>query len=222
MSSMTLWTMTGAHGIPNLDLEVATYVTNKMPLGPVRGAGAPEGCYFIERSADIMARKIGLDPVVFRRRNLPVSKQGSEDYQLLLDTMVDSSHYDDLVRWRADLYSKFKEKNSRIIGGIGVSVRGASESGFGQGGGGGGSQQRSQSWQQRGGGGSGRSSGSWQQSATSAGDGTAAGRSEGKGQGNELSFMSETARVTLNRKGKVTVFTGSSPHGQGEETTFAQ
>ena len=32
----------------------------------------------------------------------------------------------------------------------------------------------------------------------------------------------EYARVTLDRNGKVTVYTGSSPHGQGEETTFAQ
>ena len=37
-----------------------------------------------------------------------------------------------------------------------------------------------------------------------------------------LGFMSETARVTLDKDGKVTVYTGSSPHGQGEETTFAQ
>lgn len=34
--------------------------------------------------------------------------------------------------------------------------------------------------------------------------------------------MSETAKVSWNRDGSVKVFTGSSPHGQGEETTFAQ
>jgi carbon-monoxide dehydrogenase large subunit len=34
--------------------------------------------------------------------------------------------------------------------------------------------------------------------------------------------MGETARVTLDKLGKVTVYTGSSPHGQGEETAFAQ
>ena len=34
--------------------------------------------------------------------------------------------------------------------------------------------------------------------------------------------MSETARVTLDKNGNVKVYTGSSPHGQGEETAFAQ
>ena len=34
--------------------------------------------------------------------------------------------------------------------------------------------------------------------------------------------MSESARVTMDGNGRVTVYTGSSPHGQGEETTFAQ
>jgi carbon-monoxide dehydrogenase large subunit len=32
----------------------------------------------------------------------------------------------------------------------------------------------------------------------------------------------ETAQITVHQTGKVTVYTGSSPHGQGHETTFAQ
>jgi carbon-monoxide dehydrogenase large subunit len=51
--------------------------------------------------------------------------------------------------------------------------------------------------------------------------------SSGGGTGTEvnladLDFTSEYARVSLERNGRVTVYTGSSPHGQGEETTFAQ
>ena len=34
--------------------------------------------------------------------------------------------------------------------------------------------------------------------------------------------MTESAKVVLDSNGDVTVYTGSSPHGQGEETTFAQ
>ena len=33
MSQMTLWTMLGPYRIPNVDLHVAVYATNKMPLG---------------------------------------------------------------------------------------------------------------------------------------------------------------------------------------------
>ena len=53
---------------------MAVYATNKMPIGPVRGAGAPEGCYFIERAMTIMAEKIGIDPLELRRRNLSSEK----------------------------------------------------------------------------------------------------------------------------------------------------
>ena len=105
MPSMTIWTMPGPYEIPNLDLEVTTYVTNKMPIGPVRGAGAPEGCYFIERVVEIMAKKIGLDPIEFRRRNLEKpSKPDGEDYQILLDILIKSSNYEALLKWRSGLY----------------------------------------------------------------------------------------------------------------------
>ena len=252
MSSMTLWTMSGPYDIPNVDLHVASYVTNKMPLGPVRGAGAPEGCYFIERAMDIMAKKLGIDPLEFRRRNmLPVSKT-REDYSILFDIMKNTAAYPDLLGWRRDLCSKFKDGKSSVIGGIGVSVTGASESGFGQSSGSGGSgqswQQRAQatrssspgssSWNQQ----QQSGSSSWQnqQKPSSQGTGASAGaqwtsggggqRSSGERQWSggagqqttELSFMSETAKVSWNRDGTVKVFTGSSPHGQGEETTFAQ
>ena len=43
-----------------------------------------------------------------------------------------------------------------------------------------------------------------------------------EGEGDELDFESEYARVSLGQDGRVTVYTGSSPHGQGIETTFAQ
>ena len=52
----------GVYKIPNIDLDGVTYVTNKAPVGPLRGAGRPESCFFIERVIDIMARKIAMDP----------------------------------------------------------------------------------------------------------------------------------------------------------------
>jgi carbon-monoxide dehydrogenase large subunit len=137
MSSLTLWMMPGPYKIPNLDLKVAVYVTNKGPLGPVRGAGAPEGCFFIERAVDIMARKIGLDSIEFRRRNIIQPDEFPYDngigsvydganYPLLLDTLVQSSSYKELVRWRSDTYSRFREGSrsaNPVVGGLGVSLK---------------------------------------------------------------------------------------------------
>jgi carbon-monoxide dehydrogenase large subunit len=248
MPTMSIEMMSGPYRIPNQDLTVAAYATNKMPLGPVRGAGGPEGCYFIERAVDIMAKKIGLDPVEFRRRNVSgiagVTSPG-EDYELLLETLIKSSHYEDLLKWRRDLYSGYVKQgpsHSNLIGGLGVSVTGSDES-----------EEGDDEWTGESSGGEGGAaggSGSGQPEAGSAGasggdwaghkSGEAEphgewGESEGStawqkngGEGpepsddDEIGFMSETARVTLDRYGKVKVYTGSSPHGQGEETTFAQ
>ena len=254
MPSMTIESMLGPYGIPNQDLKVAAYITNKMPLGPVRGAGGPEGCYFIERAVDVLAKKIGLDPIEFRRRNVPGGSRSAggsaasqrENYALLLDTLVESSHYEELLRWRNDMASKFKEQgptHSSLIGGLGVAVTGSDESEEEEeeedwsGGGGAGS--GSESWK-AGGASGGGAGGNWpgQQSGepkaqdkTDESGGAGAGQKAAEASGERkwpvareetLGFMSETARVALNKNGKIAVYTGSSPHGQGEETTFAQ
>ncbi len=236
MPSMTLWTMQGPYDIPNVDLKVAAYVTNKMPIGPVRGAGAPEGCYFIERAMDIMAKSIGLDPIEFRRRNLKPAGTGEEDYQSLLDVLVRSSNYEALSQWRSGLHSKPKVSSptahSNTLRGIGISVTGSGSEDEDEGGEGEGFQSESdehktESWQSSGS--SDSSSESWEDSSGSStwgekdqdGNSSEEEDSESDEDGG-FSFMSESAKVVLNKQGVVTVYTGSSPHGQGHETAFAQ
>jgi len=60
----------GPYAIPDMDVEVLSVITNRPPTGPYRGAGAPEGAFFMERTVDLIARELGLDPVEVRRRNL--------------------------------------------------------------------------------------------------------------------------------------------------------
>src|SRR3712207_9468515 len=43
--------------------------TNTTPIGPYRGAGRPEGNYFMERLIDSAAAEMGIDPIELRRRN---------------------------------------------------------------------------------------------------------------------------------------------------------
>ena len=243
MPSLTMWTMTGPYAVPNANLKVAAYVTNKMPIGPVRGAGAPEGCYFIERLIEVMSKKIGVDPVEFRRRNIPRPKSpGSENYADLLDTLVNSSDYGNLQTWRNKLQSDFtRNGGSRVLGGIGISLRGSNESenaeeeeGFSSAEGEGDDEEEEEgnnAWQRSGSGsgsGDSGSSSSWQRdqhrndSSSSSGEEEQQ-RQSGEGGGGAASwFMTETARVVLHKNGELTIYTGSSPHGQGHETTFAQ
>lgn len=53
-----------------MEVDVLSVVTNKPPTGPYRGAGAPEGAFFMERTVDLLASELGLDPAEVRKRNL--------------------------------------------------------------------------------------------------------------------------------------------------------
>ncbi len=61
--------MTGPYAIPRAFIAGKAVFTNKVPLGPYRGAGRPEAAYFIERMMDLLADEVGLDPVDVRLRN---------------------------------------------------------------------------------------------------------------------------------------------------------
>jgi carbon-monoxide dehydrogenase large subunit len=52
-------------------VEIATrcLFTNTTPVGPYRGAGRPEGNFYMERLIDTAARQLGMDRVALRRRN---------------------------------------------------------------------------------------------------------------------------------------------------------
>ena len=52
------------------EIEAATVLTNKTPAGTYRGPGQYEPNFIRERMVDLLARKLELDPVEIRRRNL--------------------------------------------------------------------------------------------------------------------------------------------------------
>ena len=59
----------GPYAIPDMEVECLSMLTNKPPTGPYRGAGGPEGAFFMERTIDLIARELHLDPAAVRRRN---------------------------------------------------------------------------------------------------------------------------------------------------------
>jgi carbon-monoxide dehydrogenase large subunit len=62
--------MAGLYGIPVIGAEIRGVLTNLPPTAAYRGAGRPEAAYYIERTLDVAARELGLDPLELRRRNL--------------------------------------------------------------------------------------------------------------------------------------------------------
>ena len=61
--------MTGPYRIPRAHVTGRVVITNKVPLGPYRGAGRPEAAFFTERMMDFLADEIGMDPVDVRLAN---------------------------------------------------------------------------------------------------------------------------------------------------------
>jgi CO/xanthine dehydrogenase Mo-binding subunit len=60
----------GPYRIPNVDVSVDVVYTNTQPSGSVRAPTGPTTCWAVEQHHDVVAERVGLDPLEFRRRNL--------------------------------------------------------------------------------------------------------------------------------------------------------
>ncbi len=62
----------GSYDIPNYDIEGLEVMTNKVSVGALRAPGQPHGTFAIESHMDMMASKVGMDPLEFRIMNAAV------------------------------------------------------------------------------------------------------------------------------------------------------
>jgi carbon-monoxide dehydrogenase large subunit len=60
----------GPYLTPAYAYEAVAVATNKPPLGAYRGVGMTMGAFVMERTLDLVAARLGLDPAETRRRNL--------------------------------------------------------------------------------------------------------------------------------------------------------
>ena len=82
--------LNGLYDIPAIYCEVDGVFTHTVPVDAYRGAGRPEACYLLERTMDIAAHELGIDPAELRRRNL-ISKPFPFQTQVALT--YDSGNY---------------------------------------------------------------------------------------------------------------------------------
>ena len=132
----TMMMASGNYAIPAIRATLTEVFTNKTPTDAYRGAGRPEGIYFLERAMDMLARELRMDPAELRRRNFIRPEQFP--YTTETGAVYDSGDY-------------------------------------------------------------------------------------GKALDHALEKAGwEHSQVTVERDGRISATTGASPHGQGNETTFAQ
>lgn len=173
--------MSGCYRIPALAFEQQMVFTNKMATDAYRGAGRPEACYIAERTIDMVAGELGLDPAEVRRKNFipkdafPYTTASglvydSGDYHAALDKALAMIDY---PKARAEQAEALKA--GRYIG-IGIA--------------------------------------SYVEICGIGPSSLLPPKLKGGGW--------ESATVRIEPDAKVTVLTGISPHGQGQETSFAQ
>ena len=65
----TVKNIIGVYATPLIEVSTKCMFTNTTPVGAYRGAGRPEGNYYMERLVETAAREMGIDRVELRRRN---------------------------------------------------------------------------------------------------------------------------------------------------------
>ena len=59
----------GPYNIPHAFIEEHMVYTNKIPCGHMRSPGDPQGFFANESQMDLVAKKLGMDPIKFRQKN---------------------------------------------------------------------------------------------------------------------------------------------------------
>jgi CO/xanthine dehydrogenase Mo-binding subunit len=115
---MTAALLPGPYRWPAFRVEANQVVSNKTPAGTYRAPGRYEANFVRERAIDIAARRLGLDPVEIRLRNLidrdempyatgthtdghPVVYD-SGDYRKLVELTLERFDREAWIRWRSD------------------------------------------------------------------------------------------------------------------------
>jgi len=60
----------GPYKIPNVHINEKIVYTNKIPCGHMRAPGEPQGFFANESQMDLIARRLAMDPIALRRKNL--------------------------------------------------------------------------------------------------------------------------------------------------------
>ena len=177
MPPLTGLMISGSYKIPTLKFTSTGGFTNKVATDAYRGAGRPEATLVIERTMDLIARELDMDPVEIRRKNFaqpadfPLAvatglAYDSGNYQAALDKALEMVGYEDLRAEQKRLREEGRYMGIGFSTYVEICAMGPSAA---------------------------LPAGGW-----------------------------ESGTVRMDFTGKATVLTGVSPHGQGEETTFAQ
>ncbi|MCP8938007.1 xanthine dehydrogenase family protein molybdopterin-binding subunit [Alsobacter sp. SYSU M60028] len=115
----------GMYRTPLVEVNTVCAVTNTVPIGAYRGAGRPEGNYYMERLIDTAAAEMGIDKVELRRRNMVTPEQlpwatpagtvyDSGDFPGLFDRALEAADWKGFTARRRDSHRRGKLRGRGI------------------------------------------------------------------------------------------------------------
>jgi carbon-monoxide dehydrogenase large subunit len=115
----------GVYRTPLLEVNTKGVYTNSTPVGAYRGAGRPEGNYYMERLLDTAAAEMGIDKLELRRRNhIPASaipykapsdmNYDSGDFRAVMDHALQSSDWQGFDQRKAESRARGKLRGRGI------------------------------------------------------------------------------------------------------------
>jgi aerobic carbon-monoxide dehydrogenase large subunit len=91
----------GVYRTPLIEQSTKLVITNTTPIAPYRGAGRPEGNYYMERLIDQAAREMGIDRIEIRKRNHIKPKE--IPYKTPSENVYDSGNFPALFKRALEL-----------------------------------------------------------------------------------------------------------------------
>ncbi len=127
---MSALTACGCYRLEHAHVRTRTVTTTTAPTSAYRGAGRPEAAYQLERTMDLLARRLDLDPAELRRRNFLApgdfphttpteAVYDSGDYPRAFDVLLDHLGYDAVRAEQRERRADTTAGGGRLLG-IGV------------------------------------------------------------------------------------------------------
>ena len=187
--------LSGQYDMPAIHVRTLGTFTHTNPVDAYRGAGRPEATYLVERIMDVAADVCGLDPAEIRRRNFISPDAFPYDTQVALQ--YDSGNYEPALDKALEMsgYAALREQQKKIHAEL-EKQGGKAAKRFGH-----------------------KLVGVGLSSYIEA---CGLAPSQVAGALGAQAGLWESGKVRVHPTGSVTVYTGSSAHGQGHATTFAQ
>ena len=114
--------LSGGYNLPDVLADVSLVYTNNAWGGSARGAGPPQPNYALEAAMDLLAKKVGMDPLEFRLHNVLKPGQSTSSGHVVTEWALDTCFKKLQPEYDRATKEAARFKSGRIRRGVGVAA----------------------------------------------------------------------------------------------------